>query len=520
MKKLIPLLFLLAATPALPLMAQEQAQPTPDFTPTYKYRITLTDKKHNPFSVKHPEQFLSQKSIERRRRQHLKVTKTDLPVTPQYVEQIKATGVSICSTSKWNNTVLIETADTLLIPRIQALPFVSSTRKVATYSRPRHKNTADRHALIRPAEAEQQPTTLSVREDRTETVREMFKQTHPNASADSIEIAVRFFADTFMSQMRIDDQTEDDEVAAAAEKPYNHYGQAARQIEQLNGQSLHERGYRGQGMTIAIIDGGFYNADIIPMLSHVRILGTRDFVEPGNDVYGEESHGMMVLSCIATNTPGTFVGTAPEASFWLLRSEDGDTEQPVEEDNWAAAVEFADSVGADVVNTSLGYSKYDDPADKIKYHEMDGHTCLASRTASMMASKGMVLCNSAGNEGDNQWKLISVPADADDVLTVGALTPEGNNTDFSSLGNSADRRIKPDVMAMGQDCTVLSTRGTLTTANGTSFASPIMCGAVTCYWQAHPTLTALEVVKAVRALGDNVNHPDNVYGYGTPDFSK
>ena len=229
---------------------------------------------------------------------------------------------------------------------------------------------------------------------------------------------------------------------------------------------------------------------------------------------------MMVLSCIASNTPGTFVGTAPEASFWLLRSEDGDTEQPVEEDNWAAAVEFADSVGADVVNTSLGYSKYDNPADKIKYYEMDGHTCLASRTASMMASKGMVLCNSAGNEGDNQWKLISVPADADDVLTVGALTPEGNNTDFSSLGNSADGRIKPDVMAMGQDCTVLSTRGTLTTANGTSFASPIMCGAVTCYWQAHPTLTALEVVKAVRALGDNVNHPDNVYGYGTPDFSK
>lgn len=516
MKHLITLLALCAASVSQPIQAQEAN----GFTPTYKYRIQLTDKKHNPFSLRHPEQFLSQKSIDRRRRQHLKLTKTDLPVTPQYVEQIKAQGVAICSTSKWNNTVLVETSDTLLIPRIEALPFVSGARKVATYSRPRRKNTADRHALIRPAEAEQQPTTLSVREDRTETVREMFKQTHPNASADSIEIAVRFFTDTFMSQMRIDDQTEDDEVAAAEEKPYNHYGEAATQAEQLNVPALHNRGYRGQGMTIAIIDGGFYNADIIPMLQNTRILGTRDFVEPGNDVYGEENHGMMVLSCIATNNPGTFVGTAPEASFWLLRSEDGDTEQPVEEDNWAAAVEFADSVGADVVNTSLGYSKYDDPADKIKYYEMDGRTCLASRTASMMASKGMVLCNSAGNEGDNHWKLISVPADADDVLTVGALTSKGENTLFSSLGNSADGRIKPDVMAMGQDCTVLSPRGTLTQANGTSFASPIMCGAVTCYWQANPSLTALEVVKAVRALGDRYEHPDNVYGYGTPDFSK
>lgn len=496
------------------------AQETADFTPTYKYRITLTDKKHNPYSVKHPEQFLSQKSIARRQRQHLKVNKTDLPVTPQYVEQIKAQGVAICSTSKWNNTVLVETSDTLLIPRIEALPFVSGVRKVATYSRPRKKNTADRHALIKPEEPLPSPAEGNTKDDRTEAVREMFKQTHPNASADSIEIAVRFFADTFMSNMRMDDNEEDDEAAAAEEKPFNYYGQATRQIEQLHGQALHERGFRGQGMTIAIIDGGFYNADIIPMLRDANILGTRDYVEPGNDVYGEESHGMMVLSCIATNTPGKFVGTAPEASFWLLRSEDGDSEQPVEEDNWAAAVEFADSVGADVVNTSLGYSKYDNPADKIKYYEMDGHSCLASNSASMMASKGMVLCNSAGNEGDNQWKLISVPADADDVLTVGALTPEGKNTDFSSLGNTADGRIKPDVMAMGQSCTVLSTRGTLTTASGTSFASPIMCGMVTCYWQAHPTLTALEVVKAVRALGDNVKHPDNVFGFGTPDFSK
>ncbi|MBQ3780779.1 MAG: S8 family serine peptidase, partial [Bacteroidaceae bacterium] len=491
------------------------AQETTDFTPTYKYRIQLKDKKHNPYSLKRPAEFLSQKSIARRQRQHLKLNETDLPVTPQYVEQIKAQGVAICSTSKWNNTVLVETSDTLLIPRIEALSFVSGVRKVATYSRPRKKNTADRHALIQRNE----PVPAPTREDRASAVRDLFKQSHPNTTEDSLDIAVRFFTDAFMPNMSMDNDTEDGAIKPKDEsKPFEYYGLATKQIDQLHGQALHERGFKGQGMTIAIIDGGFYNADIIPMLSHVTILGTRDFVEPGNDVYGEESHGMMVLSCIATNTPGEFVGTAPEASFWLLRSEDDDTEQPVEEDNWAAAVEFADSVGAEVVNTSLGYSNYDDPADVIKYWEMDGKTCLASRSASMMASKGMVLCNSAGNEGDNTWKLISVPADADDVLTVGALTPNGKNTDFSSLGNTADGRIKPDVMAMGQACTVLSTRGTLTTASGTSFASPIMCGMVTCYWQAHPTLTALEVVKAVRALGDNVEHPDNVFGFGTPDF--
>lgn len=502
-----------------------EAQEASGFTPTYKYRIQLTDKKHNPYSVRHPEQFLSQKSIERRRRQHLKVTKTDLPVTPQYVEQIKAQGVSICSTSKWNNTVLVETSDTLLIPRITALPFVSSARKVATYSRPRKKDTRDRHALIKPvSQADPQKKPADDDEDspaaREEVVRQMFMEAHPNTTKDSLDIAVRFFTDAFINTSDRGEAKEEEPKKETEAEPYNHYGKAFTQADQLHVQALHDRGYKGQGMTIAVIDGGFYNADIIPMLSHVRVLGTRDFVEPGNDIYGEESHGMMVLSCIAANTPGTFVGTAPEASFWLLRSEDGDTEQPVEEDNWAAAVEFADSVGADVVNTSLGYSKYDNPADKIQYWQMDGHQCLASNTASMMASKGMVLCNSAGNEGDNRWKLISVPADADDVLTVGALTPSGENTLFSSLGHSYDGRVKPDVMAMGQNCTVFSIRGTLTSANGTSFASPIMCGAVTCFWQANPKLTALEVVKAVRRLGDRYEHPDNVYGYGIPDFSK
>ncbi len=481
-----------------------------DFTPSYKYRITLKDKKGSNYSLRHPEQFLSQKSIERRKRQHLKLDKTDLPVSPVYLQQIAATGLHICSTSKWNNTVLVETTDTTLAQSLLRKSFVTALRRVATYTKPAERDTTDRIALISEDPAVTKSKISNIFED-------FFCAKHPEGNTgevDSIAIATAYIQE-FIGMN--DDEGKTEETTYDTDSVYGH---GFTQIDLLHGQHLHQQGFRGQGMTIAIIDGGFYNADIIPMLQTAKILGTRDFAESGTDIYAEESHGMMVLSCMAANTPGCFVGTAPEASFWLLRSEDGYSEQMVEEDNWAAAIEFADSIGADLVNTSLGYSKYDNADDNVRYHEMDGHQRLCSHSASLMARKGMVLCNSAGNEASKPWKLISIPADADDVLTVGAVNAEGINTNFSSLGNTADGRIKPDVMAMGQDCTVLSRRGKLTTANGTSFASPILCGMVACYWQAHPQLTALQVMEAVRRMGNNVEHPDNVFGYGIPDFSK
>lgn len=502
--------FLTTAALALLLPLVAGAQET--FTPSYKYRITLRDKKHNDYSLKHPEQFLSQKSLERRRRQKLKLDETDLPVSPAYVKQILSTGVTLCSKSKWNNTVLVQTTDTTLLDAVAQMPFVAAVRKVATYAEPAERDDTDRFALVNDTD----DTARRLPSD--DELRAQFSIAHPatdNSTIDSLNIAVIYVKDFLNAMSKVEEYNNIDPSSVDA-----HYGFSFTQINQLHGQSLHERGFRGQGMTIAIIDGGFYNADIIPMLKNVNILGVKDFVDPNGNVYEEDTHGMMVLSCIGTNTPGTFVGTAPEAAFWLLRSEDGYSEQMVEEDNWCAAVEFADSVGVDVVNTSLGYSRYDNPADNVRYWEMDGHTRICSHTGSLMASKGMVLCTSAGNEASKTWKLISIPADADNVLTVGAVTDEGINSNFSSIGNSADGRIKPDVMAMGVDATVLSPAGKVTTANGTSFASPIMCGMVTCFWQAHPEMTALDVVKAVRKLGDNVEHPNNVFGYGIPNFSK
>ena len=227
-----------------------------------------------------------------------------------------------------------------------------------------------------------------------------------------------------------------------------------------------------------------------------------------------------VLSCMAMNDPYVMVGTAPEASYWLLRSEDEASEHLVEQDYWAAAVEFADSVGVDVVNTSLGYFTFDDSTKNYKYRDLDGHHALMSRQASKMADKGIVLVCSAGNSGASSWKKITTPGDAENVLTVGAIDRRGVLASFSSIGNTADNRVKPDVVAVGLNSDVMGTNGNLRKASGTSFASPILCGMVTCLWQACPQLTAKEIIELVRQSGDRVDFPDNIYGYGVPDLWK
>ena len=432
------------------------------FIPYYKYRVSLKDKKGNGYSLKHPEEFLSSKSIERRNRQGLTVDESDLPISKKYVDKILVLGLKAVGCSKWNNTLVVQTNDTSLMEQVAAMPFVTEIRKVASYLKAPSTSISDRHSLI-----------------------------------DSLSYAASLMPDSVTDA----------------------YGKGAEQIDMLNGRSLHERGYDGSGMTIAILDGGFYNADIIPMLSNVKILGSKDFANPDGSVYDTDRHGTMVLSCMGTNNYGNFIGTSPGASFYLLRSEDGGSEQLVEEDNWCCALEYADSVGADLVNSSLGYTLFDNEADNVRYKTLDGKTHICSRSASMAASKGMVVCNSAGNSGNKEWKKIGVPADASDILAVGALSPNKHIATFSSVGDSSDGRVKPDVCARGVFCTVIGSNGLLTTANGTSFASPIMCGMVACYWQAHRELTAMEVIDAIRQMSDRFEEPDNIFGYGVPDFS-
>lgn len=424
---------------------------------TIKYRISLTDKAATTYSLNRPGEFLSEKAIARRRKQNLPIDSTDLPVCRQYIDEIRRQGVNIVVTGKWENFVTVSCNDSTLIDRIAALPFVKAVEKV--WMAPQSGN---------PSMATGRDSVANI----------------PKVYSDSI------------------------------------YGPAITQIELSNGNKLHEAGFKGQGMTIAVIDAGFHNADAITAMQNIRVLGVKDFVNPQADIFAESSHGMMVLSCIGMNKPNIMTGTAPEASFWLLRSEDEYSEHLVEQDYWAAAVEFADSVGADVLNTSLGYYSFDDKSKNYKYRELDGHHALMSRQASRIADKGMVLVCSAGNSGMGSWKKITPPGDAENVLTVGAVNKNAVLAPFSSVGNTADNRIKPDVMAVGEGADVMRTDGIQGKANGTSFSSPIMCGMVTCLWQACPTLTAKELIELVRRSGDRAGYPDNIYGYGVPDMWK
>ena len=424
---------------------------------TLKYRISLKDKAATEYSLKKPEKYLSAKAIERRRKQNLPIDSTDLPVCRKYIDEIRKQGVKIVVTGKWDNFVTVSCNDTTLIDRIAALPFVLSTEKV--WISP---------GAGKPSMATERDSVLN----------------QPTIHPDSI------------------------------------YGRAITLIQMSNGDKLHEAGFKGQGMTIAVIDAGFHNVDKITAMQNIRILGTKDFVNQQADIFAESSHGMSVLSCIGMNRPDIMTGTAPEASFWLLRSEDEYSEHLVEQDYWSAAVEFADSVGVDVINTSLGYYSFDDKSKNYKYRDLDGRHALMSRQASHIADKGMILVCSAGNSGAGSWKKITPPGDADNVLTVGAIDKRAVLATFSSVGNTADHRVKPDVVAVGVGSDVIRTDGNQGRANGTSFSSPIMCGMVTCLWQACPTLTAKEVIELVRRSGDRAGFPDNIYGYGVPDMWK
>lgn len=423
------------------------------------YRLYLKDKDldHTPFSVKRPSEFLSQRSIDRRKRQGIPVDLTDLPVAPAYEKQVAEAGIEIVGKSKWNNTLLIRIHKDKELRKLEGLEFITKRKKVF-----------------------QAPDSVSQR---------------------------------MRSNVRngLNVWSQGDEF----------YGAADAQLKSLNGKKLHENGYRGKGMMIAVFDGGFMNVDKIPALHNIKLAGVKDFVVPeSKSVFGEMEHGTMVLSTMAANAPDFYVGVAPEAQYLLIRCEDERTESLAEEDYWASAAEYADSCGVDVINSSLGYHGFDDSSMDHHYYEQDGNTALISRTASMCADKGIVCVNSAGNDGMGSWKKINFPADAKDILTVGSINEHGMNAAFSAVGPTVDGRIKPDVMAFGSPTCVITGRGSIINDNGTSFSSPLVAGMVACLWQALPGKTAKQIIKLVKLAGDNQQHPDNVFGYGVPDFWK
>jgi serine protease AprX len=295
-------------------------------------------------------------------------------------------------------------------------------------------------------------------------------------------------------------------------------------LTQINGYSLHNSGFDGSGIIIAVLDGGFYLADKITSLSHLRerggILGSRDIVTGGVNVYDYHNHGTAVMSVLAGEIPFQIAGTAPGASFWLFRTEDTSSEFPVEEDFWAAGAEFADSAGADIISSSLGYYNFDDPLMNYKFSDMDGNTTFVTQAADFAASKGILVVASAGNERNKAWKRIIAPSDGTKVLAAGAVDGYNTISTFSSAGPSADGRIKPDNSAMGVSVPVQMDETTVTRANGTSFSCPVLSGISACVKQAVYAADYSQIITAMHQSGHLALAPDSLYGYGIPDMAK
>jgi hypothetical protein len=430
-----------------------------------KYWVQFTDKNNSPYSIDRPGEFLSARSIERRDRYSVALSLQDIPVNPAYIDSVRARGGIILNRSKWFNAVTVSATDTIILQNIRSLPFVRQIKSVG-----RFKGTG--------------------------TVADKF--------ASQITLAAETFKVTDTTVLR--------------------YGEATRQIGMLNGHILHNQGFQGQGMVIAILDGGFRNVNINPgfdtVRNNTRILGTWDFVRNQPVEYNGHAHGAQVMSIMAGNLPGRLVGSAPKASYYLLITEDPDTEFLIEEDNWISGAEYADSAGADLINSSLGYSVFDIPAMNHTYADMDGNSTRVTQAADIAASKGILVVCSAANEGNNPWHYITAPADADSILTVGSVDSTGIYSKFSSTGPTYDKRIKPNVTGQGTESAFIGTDGRIYRGSGTSFSSPLLCGLAACLWQTNRSVPPMKIIEAIQSSASRASQPDSLYGYGLPDFGK
>ncbi len=427
-----------------------------------KYFISFTDKQESTYSIDSPSEFLSQRSIDRRAKQGIAVTEIDIPVSYSYINQVRETGAKVLYPLKWFNGVVVEVYSSTMINDILNLSFVSSMELIF------QKN---------------------VKSKPLPEIRSRQLQKSTGSTSDFYE-----------------------------------YGFSTNQVKMLNGHVLHNNGFRGQNMVIALLDAGYYAVNTLPAFDSLRgggrILFERDFVNSESDMYQEHTHGMVVLSVMASNIPGQLIGTAPEASYVLLRSEDAGSEQIIEEYNWAAAAELADSLGVDVINSSLGYSQFDLSWQNHSYSSMDGQTTPSARAASYAAQAGILVVVSAGNEGNSSWAYITSPADAIGSLTVGAVNVYGDYAPFSSRGPSYDGRVKPDVVALGMGTAVQTSDGFIGTANGTSLSAPVISGLAACLWQAFPDLNVSELANKIVSSASSYNNPTTTLGYGLPNFEK
>ena len=430
-----------------------------------KYIIRFKEKNNSPYSLSNPSQYLSAKALQRRANQNISIDSTDLPVNTSYIQSVLNTGaVTLLNRSKWLNAIVIQTNDAAALNAINNLSFVKSS------------------------------TPIALRIGNTQPINKFDEVLPPLLRTGNTEGA----------------------------NDYYNYGTAVGQIQITNGQFLHNIGLRGQTMTMSLLDGGFFgyqtNTAFDSARNNNQFLGTWDFVANEISVNEDNAHGMNCLSEICANWPGTLVGTAPKANFWLFRTEDVATEQPIEEYNWASGAEYADSVGTDIISSSLGYNTFDNAVFNHTYADMNGNTTPCSIAADLAAKKGILVVNSAGNSGNNSWKYIIAPADGDSVFAIGATNTSGTIAGFSSFGPSSDGQVKPNVVTAGQNIIVAGTNSQPATSSGTSFSCPNMAGLSACLWQGFPEYNNMKIIDAIQKSADKYNTPDDHYGYGIPNM--
>lgn len=422
--------------------------------------VYFKDKPSESTFMASPLTMLTQRSLDRRTSYGLALDSKDVPIEASYVTEVNnASGITVLARSKWLNALHIQ-GSKANIDNLLNLNFVNRI------------DFADK--------------SLNAKPNPNKKESQRFKE-------DKLKFVENF-----------------------------NYGNGTNQIQQLNGHILHQNDFTGSGMQIAIMDSGFPNVDTFSAFQRIRdnnqILGGYDFVNRNTNFYAGNSHGMSVLSTIAAYIDSQFIGTAPDADFYLFITEDNTKETPLEESLWVEAAERADSLGVDVINTSLGYSTFDDSNHDYSYSDMDGQTTFITRGAEIAFSRGMILLNSAGNEGNDPWHYIIAPADAPSVLSIGAVNAAGTIAGFSSFGPSSDARIKPDVLAQGSGVYVINSSGNIATSAGTSFSSPVMTGVVTCLWQAFPDKTNAEIIQLVKESAHLYLAPTDQEGYGIPNF--
>ncbi|UPL50910.1 S8 family serine peptidase [Hymenobacter sublimis] len=422
-----------------------------------KHLVYFKDKAGTPHSISQPQTFLSARSVQRRQRQNIAILPRDLPVSPAYVQQVKAvSGAQVWYTSRWFNAAVVA-CDSATLQQLQALPCVRSAR----------------------------------------TLNRGLPGTRKRGNGDQVPT----------TQER---------------STRNQYGKAFTQAQMIGAVKMHEAGFRGEGMQIAVFDAGFPGVNTAPAFAALyqeqRLASTFNFVDKNTAVYQRNSHGTQCLSTMAGNQPGVYIGTAPKATYHLCITEDASSEHPVEEANWLLAAEYADSAGVDIISSSLGYNTFDYPSIDYTYADLNGRTALSSRAATVAARVGMLVVNSAGNEGASSWRYVTAPADADSILSVGAVDSLLVRASFSSRGPTADGRIKPNLAAMGFQTAIVAPDGSVNRGNGTSYSCPVLAGMVAGFWQANPRLTAQQVISFLQRSGSRATAPNDEVGYGIPNF--